>query len=155
MSSDRTERSELLSANLQLGRELSARTLMFHAAIAERVGLSATEHKALDLLGRSGPLTAGQLAELTRLTTGAITGLIDRLEKVGFVRRERDPSDRRKVVIYPVMEKIEAEIAPLFASMSQQMEKLLSDYSDEELAIIQDFVTQSIAVLQEETAKLG
>ncbi|YAF98277.1 MAG: MarR family winged helix-turn-helix transcriptional regulator [Nodularia sp. CChRGM 3473] len=155
MSSDRTERSELLSANLQLGRELSARTLMFHAAIAERVGLSATEHKALDLLGRAGPLTAGQLAELTRLTTGAITGLIDRLEKVGFVRRERDPSDRRKVVIYPVMEKIEAEIAPLFASMSQQMEKLLSDYSDEELAIIQDFVTQSIAVLQEETAKLG
>lgn len=113
-------------SNLELGRELSARTLMFHAAIAERVGLSATEHKALDLLSRSGSLTAGQLAEVTGLTTGAITGLIDRLEKVGFVRRERDSSDRRKVVIHPVIEKIEQEIVPLFVSMSQQTEILLT-----------------------------
>ncbi len=85
MSSERSKRDELLIANLQLGRELSARTLMFHAAIAERVELSATEHKALDILSRAGALTAGQLAELTGLTTGAITGLIDRLEKVRFV----------------------------------------------------------------------
>lgn len=154
MSRDLPERAELLTANLQLGRELSARTLMFHAAIAERVGLSATEHKALDLLSRAGTLTAGQLAELTGLTTGAITGLIDRLEKVGFVKREKDPSDRRKVVIYPLMEKMEQEIAPLFASMSQQMEKLLSRYSDQELALIHDFVTRSIAVLQAETTLL-
>ncbi|MGF1567110.1 MAG: MarR family transcriptional regulator [Nodosilinea sp.] len=128
---------------------------MFHAAIAEQVGLSATEHKALDLLSRAGALTAGQLAEQTGLTTGAITGLVDRLEKVGFVRRERDPSDRRKVVIQPVLEKMEQEIAPLFASMGQQMEGLLSSYSDPELAVIQDFVSRSITVLQEETAKLS
>lgn len=154
MSTNLPERAELLRANLQLGRELSARTMMFHAAIAEQVGLSATEHKALDLLSRAGALTAGQLAELTGLTTGAITGLIDRLEKVGFVKREKDPSDRRKVVIYPLMEKIEQEIVPLFASMSQQMETLLSRYSDQELALIHDFVTRSVAVLQEETILL-
>lgn len=154
MSRNRPNRSELLRANLQLGRELSARTLMFHAAIAEKVGLSATEHKALDLLSRAGALTAGQLAELTGLTTGAITGLVDRLEKIEFVRRERDPSDRRKVLIYPNLEKIEREIAPLFASMSQQMQTLLSRYSEQELTIIQSFVSQSIAVLQEETKNL-
>lgn len=155
MSNQACDREALLQANLQLGRELSARTLMFHAAVSDRVGLSAVEHKALDLLSRAGALTAGQLAELTGLTTGAITGLVDRLEKAGFVRRDRDPSDRRKVVIQPVLEKMEVEIAPLFASMGQQMEELLSSYSDQELAIIQDFVSRSITVLQAETAKLS
>ncbi len=154
MSRDRSERSELLMANLQLGRELSARTLMFHAAIAQRVGLSATEHKALDILSRAGALTAGELAELTGLTTGAITGLVDRLEKVGFVKRERDPNDRRKVVIQPLTEKMEREMAPLFASMGARMEQLLSRYSTQELALINDFVTQSITILKEETNKL-
>ncbi|NMF84182.1 MarR family transcriptional regulator [Nodosilinea sp. P-1105] len=155
MSNQASDREALLQANLQLGRELSARTLMFHAAVSDRVGLSAVEHKALDLLSRAGTLTAGQLAELTGLTTGAITGLVDRLEKAGFVRRDRDPSDRRKVVIQPVLEKMEAEIAPLFADLGQQMEELLSGYSDQELAIIQDFVSRSIAVLQAETTKLS
>lgn len=154
LSREQSERTELLRANLLLGRELSARTMMFHAAIAERVGLSATEHKALDILGRAGPLTAGQLAELTGLTTGAITGLVDRLEKVGFVKRQRDPNDRRKVVIHPLTEKMEREIAPLFESLGYRMEKLLSRYSDQQLALINDFVTQSITVLQEETTNL-
>jgi len=154
LSRQRSKQAELLATNLQLGRELSARTLMFHAAIAEKVGLSATEHKALDLLSRAGALTAGQLAELTGLTTGAITGLIDRLEKVGFVKREKDPGDRRKVVIQPIPEKMEREIAPLFVSMGGRMEQLLSRYSVQELALINDFVTHSITILQEETAKL-
>jgi DNA-binding MarR family transcriptional regulator len=155
LSNQPSDRNVLLQANLQLGRELSACTLMFHAAVANRVGLSAVEHKALDLLSRAGALTAGQLGELTGLTSGAVTGLVDRLEKEGFVRRDRHPSDRRKVMIHPVTEKMEAEIAPLFASMGQQMEELFSSYSDQELAIIQDFVSRSIAVLQAETTKLS
>ena len=154
MSRNRSERVELLQSNLNLGRELSARTLMFHAAIAEHVGLSATEHKALDLLSRAGSMTAGQLAELSGLTTGAVTGLIDRLEKSGFVKRERDPKDRRKVVINPQVDKMEQEIGPLFGTMSQRMEQLMAGYSDQELAIIHDFLTQSIVVLKEETESL-
>jgi DNA-binding MarR family transcriptional regulator len=155
LSNQASDREALLQATLQLGRELSARTLMFHAAVSDRVGLSAVEHKALDLLSRAGALTAGQLAELTGLTTGAITGLVDRLEKAGFVRRDSHPSDRRKVVIQPVLEKMEADLAPLFADLGQQMEELLSGYSDQELAIIQDFVSRSITVLQAETTKLS
>lgn len=154
MSREPSKRAELLVANLQLGRELSARTLMFHAAIAEKVGLSATEHKALDLLSRAGALTAGQLAELTGLTTGAVTGLVDRLEKSGFVKRDKDPSDRRKIVIQPITEKMEREIAPLFASMGARMEQLFSRYSTQELALLNDFLTHSITILQEEATKL-
>lgn len=127
---------------------------MFHAAIADHVGLSATEHKALDLLSRAGSMTAGQLAELSGLTTGAVTGLVDRLEKAGFVKRERDPQDRRRVVINPQIAKMEQEIGPLFGAMSQRMEQLMAGYGDQELAIIHDFLTQSIAVLKEETENL-
>ncbi len=154
MSRDLSGRAELLQSTLNLGRELSARTLMFHAAIAEHVGLSATEHKALDLLSRAGSMTAGQLAELSGLTTGAVTGLVDRLEKSGFVKRERDPKDRRRVVIDPQIDKMEQEIGPLFGAMSQRMEQLMAGYSDPELATIYDFLTQSIAVLREETENL-
>lgn len=154
MSSNRSGRLELLQSTLNLGRELSARTLMFHAAIAEHVGLSATEHKALDLLSRAGSITAGQLAELSGLTTGAVTGLVDRLEKAGFVKRERDPQDRRRVVISPQIDKMEQEIGPLFGAMSQRMEQLMASYSEQELATIHDFLTQSITVLQEETENL-
>ena len=65
---------------------------MFHQAIADRLGLNVTDHKCIDLLLMKGPLTAGELAGMTGLTTGAITAVIDRLEKAGFVRREDDPA---------------------------------------------------------------
>src|SRR5882724_6329519 len=84
-----------------LGRELSTAVVMFHQAIAERIGLNATDFKCLDLLARTGPTTPGHLSELLRLTGGAITGVIDRLEAAGFVQRERDQNDRRRVIIKP------------------------------------------------------
>ena len=81
-------------------REQSALTVMFHTKVAERMGLSATDEKCIDLAMRAeGPLTAGRLAELSGLSTGAVTGVIDRLERAGFVRRVRDPHDRRKVLV--------------------------------------------------------
>ncbi|MBE9168079.1 MarR family transcriptional regulator [Pleurocapsales cyanobacterium LEGE 06147] len=127
---------------------------MFHSAIAEQIGLSATDHKALDILMKTGPITAGELAELTGLTTGAITGVIDRLEKTGFVRRERVPSDRRRVIIQLLQDRAEREIAPLFDSLSRAMTELYSRYSDKELAVILDCMTRSSMALQQETAKL-
>src|SRR5688572_30625000 len=81
-------------------RELCERTNLLHQAIAERVGLSATELKCIEFANRARrPITAGELAELTGLSTGAITGIVDRLEKASFVRREKDPKDRRQVYI--------------------------------------------------------
>ncbi|WP_051470122.1 MarR family transcriptional regulator [Fischerella sp. PCC 9605] len=154
MSSSQSKRAELIDALSQAGRKLSTRTVMFHSAIAQRVGLSTTDHKALDILIRTGPITAGQLAELTGLTTGAITGVIDRLEKVGFVRREKVSNDRRRVLIQPLEERADLAIAPLFDSFSQAMAELYSRYSDQELAVVLDFMIRSTTILQEETAKL-
>src|SRR5262245_28604316 len=108
MSMDQSERATLLTVvGRDLGREVSARRVTFLQAIDELLGLNTTDHNALDLLSRAGPITAGELAELTGLTTGAITGIIDRLEKAGFVCRENDPKDRRRVIIRPLMEKMQ------------------------------------------------
>ena len=77
----------LLAGPLGLGRDLSTRTVFFHEAAAGRLGLGITDYKCMDFIQRATePLTAGQLAEVTGLTTGAITGVIDRLERGGFVR---------------------------------------------------------------------
>src|SRR2546428_12497931 len=91
-------RAELLAAMNEAARRKSTATVLFHTAVAERLGLSATDHKYADLIARQGPMTAGELADRTGLTTGAITGVLDRLEPAGGVRRERDPHDRRRVM---------------------------------------------------------
>ena len=99
-------------------------------------------------------MAAGQLAELTGLTTGAITGVIDRLEKSGCARRDRDPNDRRRVIVQPAQGETEREIGPYFSSMARAMAELYARYTDEELALILDFVTRAGAVGQAETARL-
>src|SRR5580704_19693172 len=86
----------------QLGRELGARGILFHQAVANLAGVSVTDLKCLDYVDRGGDVTAGDLARLTGLTTGAITAAVDRLEKVGLARRERSEADRRKVFIRTV-----------------------------------------------------
>lgn len=136
-----------------LGRELSMRMVMFHQLVAERFGLSATEHKCLDLLFRKGALTAGQLAEQTGLTSGAITKVVDRLEKAGFARRERSQADRRQVIIRAVPERA-AEMGAVFASLAGIMAEVSARYSQEELLLIYDYLTRMIEVLKAETTRL-
>ncbi|MFL5574657.1 MAG: MarR family winged helix-turn-helix transcriptional regulator [Gemmatimonadaceae bacterium] len=149
------KRSDLLEAIGRGGRELSATTIMFHTAIAEHLGLGATDHKVLDFVLRMGPSTAGQLAEITGLTTGAITGVIDRLEAAGYVKRVRDAKDRRKVLVHSTLGATgERRLTQLFASLAQGVMKLASSYNDEELAAIVDYLTRVEALMREETAKL-
>src|ERR1700722_13349850 len=88
-----TMRTELL------GREFSTAIVMFHDAVGRLMGLSAVERKCIGVLRRLGPVTAGMIGGHTGLTPGAVTGLMDRLEKAGYVRREHDPRDRRKVLV--------------------------------------------------------
>jgi DNA-binding MarR family transcriptional regulator len=97
------------------------------------------------------PVTGVQLANLTGLSSGAITGVIDRLEKRGYVTRERDNEDRRLVFIRPVLDRIEKEIVPLFNSLQQVVAKLYSDYTHEELATVLDFTTKCIQVMKAQT----
>lgn len=130
-------RRELVEETQQLQRQLSGRTVFFHQLIGEALGLGPTDHKALDLAltSKDGPVTAGMLAEATGLTTGAITGVLDRLERAGFIRREKDPSDRRQVLIRPVAERL-TEIARLFDPLSAAWLALCEDFSDSELTTI-------------------
>src|SRR5215208_4255523 len=92
-------RAELLESLALAGRASSVATVMFHTAVAARQGLNATEEKALDLLERSGPLTAGELARQTGLAPASVTGLITRLERKGLARRAPNPDDRRSVLV--------------------------------------------------------
>jgi DNA-binding MarR family transcriptional regulator len=147
-------RAEVLAALAGEFRQLSAATIMFHQAVADRLGMNVTDHKCADILERNGPMTAGELAERTGLTTGAITGVIDRLEKAGFVRRAEDPSDRRRVIIEPCYKRMGQVIGPLFESMGRAAAELCSRYTTEELAVIRDFTARAHEMAIEETRKL-
>src|SRR5579871_2016463 len=81
-----------------LGRDFVAAVVVFHELVGRCLGLSATDRKCLDLLSR-GPVTAGEIAKFTGLTTGAVTGIIDRLAKAGYAERVNDPQDRRRVLV--------------------------------------------------------
>jgi DNA-binding MarR family transcriptional regulator len=115
---------------------------MFHTVVAEKQGLSATETKALELLHRAGALTAGELGAQSGLAPPSITGLINRLEKKGYVRRVGDASDGRKVRIEPSAEKL-GESASLFVDLVTQMEDLCSTFSVQELETIARFLSEA------------
>jgi DNA-binding MarR family transcriptional regulator len=130
---------EVLDRFAELGREGSTLAVLRHARIAEQMGLSATDHKALDLASRAeGPLTAGRIAQLTGLSTGAVTGVIDRLERAGFVRRVRDTQDRRKVLV-EILPFDEAQYAPLFGSAVVAMQQVLEQFSPAERQVVERF----------------
>ncbi len=155
MSSVNTSRGAMLEAlGRALGRRFSARVVMYHQAVAERLGLSVTDLKCLDLVADAeAPVTAGQLAELSGLTTGAITGVLDRLEHAGFVQRETDPQDRRRVVIRPQPTR-SAEVDAFFEPLTRAQEELFTRYSDEQIALLLDYVSRSTTMLRDETARL-
>ena len=100
---------------MELGRELSTTSIFFHQAIAGKLGLNVTDTRCFELMSRysQGPLTAGDLARATGLTTGAVTGILDRLEKAGLVERYRNAIDRRKVFVRPRLEALTAYRPPL------------------------------------------
>lgn len=113
-----------------------------------------TDLKCLDLARSAAGLTPGRLAEVTGLTTAAVTSVLDRLEQAGFVRRERDPSDRRKILVRPLADRAE-EVAHLFAPLDQALSQLYDRYTTEELAFLNEFALSVGQILQNETARLG
>jgi DNA-binding MarR family transcriptional regulator len=149
-----SRRAELLDQLEMAGRASSVATVMFHTAVAARQGLSASEEKALDLLERSGPLTAGELARQSGLAPASVTGLINRLEHKGFARRIQNPGDRRSILVEVDVERLYARVAPLFADWARSLQELYAGYSDEQLEVILHFLTEAARRQQEATARI-
>ena len=134
-------------------RRSSAQGVMYGQAVASIAGIAQSDMECMDILYLEGRVTAGRLAEVTGLTTGAITGVVDRLEKAGYVRRERDASDRRKVFISVVPEQA-AEIGKFYVPMQEAMQKVMSAYTDEELKLLLRFGNDSYNGVREATEAL-
>ena len=144
-----------LTGRLMLAmRRTSAAGVLHGQAIARRVGINSSDLECLDLILINGPSTAGEIARRTGLTSGAVTGLIDRLERLGLVERMADPKDRRKVLVRVREDKI-APIAALFAPLEKAMQALLADYSRDELKTLTDFNERADAFLLARVAELN
>ncbi|THU38148.1 MarR family transcriptional regulator [Niastella caeni] len=130
-------------------------SIQMHEAIARKAGLSGTDHKYLGFLIEKGQMTAGELSTLTGLTTGAVTGLIDRFEKKKLVKRKFAEDDRRKVIIEPDTKKIMTLFVPLYKEFRKKSEKLIASFSTRERKIIETYFSKAIEIMNDTTSKLN
>ena len=139
---------------ISLMRGLGTRTVLYQQNVAASLGLYNNDLKSVDILRETGPITAGELSKITGMATGSITALIDRLEKAGYVRRQNDPSDRRRVIIVPEYEYKE-EVAGIYRPLHDTMIELMSSYSEEELKVITHYIGKASGILEEQIRSLS
>jgi DNA-binding MarR family transcriptional regulator len=132
----------------KLNQQYAYASLQMHETIARKAGFSGTDHKYLGFFLQKGMLTAGELAELSGLTTGAVTGLIDRFEKKKLVKRQYDKNDRRKVYIVADSEKITKLFEPYYQEFQKETERLIATFSDKEIVTIQSYFQKAIALMK-------
>jgi DNA-binding transcriptional ArsR family regulator len=148
------EREQLTAAFGTAVRRTSSLMQLVSQAAADQIGINATDLNCLNILSFSGHMTAGELARATGLTTASITGVADRLEEAGFVRRERDARDRRRVVIRLVLERALSDIAPVFLPMVRALQDVAGRYTDDELQLIVGFYGRMEQVFRDHLALL-
>jgi len=146
-------RAELLQELEHAMRRASAQGTIYASVVADLVGISSSDMDCMDFLNLEGRMTAGRLAELTGLTTGAITGVVDRMEKAGLVHRERDAGDRRKVFIVAAEESM-ARLGRLYQPLQRAMQKQSGRYSDAELRLLLRYASESYQSVLEATTQL-
>ena len=138
----------------KLNQQYTYVSIRLQEAIARKAGLSGTDHKYLGFLLEKGAMTAGEMSTLTGLTTGAITGLIDRFEKKNLVARQFASDDRRKVIIVPNTENIMTLFMPLHKELRIKLDELLTSFSEMEIEAIATHLARSIEIIEEVTNKL-
>jgi DNA-binding MarR family transcriptional regulator len=148
------ERADLTAEFAASMRRTGALIQLMGQAAADRIGINVTDLNCLNLLSFSGQMTAGQLAKATGLSTASITGVIDRLEEAGFVFRERDAQDRRRVVVRLVTERAVRDVASVFLPMLRAWLRLAEQFSDDELQLIVNFYGQMERLLREQITSL-
>jgi DNA-binding MarR family transcriptional regulator len=123
-------------------RKVIASVILFNADVAQQTGMSMSESQFIHLLELYGSMTPSDLAERSKLTSGTVTGVIDRLEALEFVHRERHPNDRRKVVVVLESAKVAEQLAPLFGEKATAMEAVIATFSDAEQRTIARFLSR-------------
>jgi DNA-binding MarR family transcriptional regulator len=148
-----SSREELAAEIQQRMVRLIAEVVLFNHAVSAKVGLGASDSQFMTLLQTYGPLTPRQLAEHTGLTSGTVTGVIDRLETQGLVTRRPDPNDRRKVVVTPSAEAIQEKLVPLYAEQGAKMHAVLATRTVDELRTISAFLADAVDAGQDAVAE--
>jgi DNA-binding MarR family transcriptional regulator len=147
--------NDLIKEIRKLNQLYSYTSIQMHETIARKAGLSGTDHKYLGFLIQKGQMTAGEFSNLTGLTTGAVTGLIDRFEKKKLVKRIFTEDDRRKVIIEPNTDAIMELLVPLYKEFRNKSEKLIASFSNKEIKIIETYFSKAIEIMNETTAKFN
>ncbi|WFE26039.1 MarR family transcriptional regulator [Solwaraspora sp. WMMD791] len=147
--SDEPARASAIADLMRAGREMSRLSMVFRYAIAERLGLTVSDLECLDHLADTGPATAGQIAERTNLTTGAVTSMLRRLQQAGYVSAERDPTDRRRVIVTLRPERV-ADLERPYERFAQRTAQLIEDYTAEEIRLLARHYERMQAMYHEE-----
>lgn len=139
-------------AMVDLVRQHTTAAVLFHHGLAERLDLGPTDLKCMNLLREGGPMTGSELASLTGLTTGAITGVVSRLERAGFLQRQSDPADGRRQILSQTKTGAR-DLHAVFAHLRAGLEKLLDGFSPLESAAIERFLAGSTDLIYGELAR--
>jgi DNA-binding MarR family transcriptional regulator len=137
----------------QLVRRHSTSAVILHHAVADRLGLGPTDHKCLDLVRERGTMAGSELAAVTGLTTGAITGVVARLERAGYLLRKPDPEDGRKQILTAAPERVR-HIHGVLAPLRQEVAALLDGFDQRQLAAVAEFLAGSADIAYRHVALL-
>lgn len=136
-------------------RDFMARAVLFQDAVARFGGINSTDMQAVGLLMSEGPATPGELAERTGMTAGgAITAVIDRLERTGYVTRQRDAADRRRVIVTAVPETVLAKVGPVYGRIGARWAEYLETLDDDQIEFAEQLFTRAAEINREETEAL-
>lgn len=148
-------RAAAMARQGEVMQEFMARAVLFQDAVARSIGLNATDLQALGLLLREGPATPGELAARTGLTAGgAITAMVDRLERAGYVTRTRDAGDRRRVIVTAVPQALGGKLGDVYERVAERWNQYLETLSDEQLEFANDLIATAADVNREATSAL-
>ncbi len=153
MGAARKSRQDLAAEIVgRLARQHSTAVVLFHHAVAERLGLGPTDHKCLDLLRQRGAMAGSDLSAITGLTSGGITGVVARLERAGYLRREPDPHDGRKQILHLALER--AHIQDVIDPLRKDVAALLEKFDAHQLTALAEFLTRTTELIYRHAALL-
>ena len=155
MAAPTSKRAESIEKMGEVMREFMARAVLFQDAVARSGGINSTDMQTVGLLMSEGPATPGELAERTGLTAGgAITAVIDRLEKAGYVTRERDSADRRKVIVTANVATVMEKVGPIYGRVGARWAEYLDTLDDAQIEFANELFSRAAEVNREEIARL-